>query len=179
MAASPSPAVGLWGGARSGEKTGGGAGSVGRSGHPAAGKLGDKEGSGEGKAKFGVASAAVVSESAPARTDAAPAAPGMPFPSQSRAGRKQLLSPSSPGQGRPREGLSVEEHEGRSGRRRPAARALGGLGSGLPCPASLTARPFASPPLTLSPVPLGYLPLSASAPPTNSGPLSHSPRSRT
>lgn len=99
MAASPSPAVGLWGGARSGEKTGGGASSVGRSGHPAAGKLGDKEGSGEGKAKFGVASAAVVSESAPARTDAAPARPrdAFPFAVPGRAETAALAVVAGPG----------------------------------------------------------------------------------
>ena len=139
------------------------------------GSWGIKKAKGEEGAKFDVGSAALVSNHLRlTRTTIAclPPGPGMPFPPRSPAGRKQLLSPLSPGQGRPREGLSVGSRKGVPGEGGCSQRRF----------AASTQASHARPPwllgpstllLTLSPMPQGYLPLSAFSLSTHRGPAAH------
>lgn len=162
-----------WGGVRGGEKNGGSRSVEADTSRP--GSWGIKKAKGEEGAKFDVGSAALVSNHLRlTRTTVAclPPGPGMPFPPRSPAGRKQLLSPLSPGQGRPREGLSVGSRKGVLGeggcsQRRFAAstQASHARAPWLRSPSTLL--------LTLSPLPQGYLPLSAFALATNRGPAAH------
>ena len=185
LAASASLVFWGWGGVRRRKEGRGGADSVGRSGHQPAGKLGDKECEREERAKFGVGSAAVVSESFPARTVGrfwlaccpkdAFYPPAVPGPAETAA----LAVFPRTGTVFPRTGTAPTGAEREGAAKAFPRRAAGCKGArrpmpGLPRLASLTARPSALP-LPITPL-LEYLPLSASTLSDQQQPAAFSPK---